>query len=119
VAVLEKSFSSLYEPLTIEMFLYKSRIKNGPGDPNMTASWPVLVEEFQTRVLSVPSDKLPALSGVAALFSTSFMEPDVYLAGLWKTAFAEGLLWSPLRYKTPDPKTTVLRHGHGRLLTGD
>jgi len=32
------------------------------------------------------------------------MEPDVYIAGLWKMAFAEGLLWSPLRYQNTRPK---------------
>ena len=43
------------------------------------------------RELTMPSDKLPALSGIVSLFQTK--TNDQHMAGLWKGDLLHGLLW--------------------------
>ncbi|KAI2463826.1 HET-domain-containing protein [Annulohypoxylon bovei var. microspora] len=55
-------------------------------------AWYQLLQEYTTRHFTVSTDKLPALAGAAALFKNT--RPDLtYVAGLWKTDLARGLLW--------------------------
>jgi hypothetical protein len=53
--------------------------------------WPHVVEEFSRRQLTKQTDRLPALSGVAA-FSKANAKVD-YIAGLWKSELPDALLW--------------------------
>ena len=53
--------------------------------------WASLVEEYTGRKLTKGEDKLPALSGIADIFSTRTQ--DEYLAGLWRNNFHLNLLW--------------------------
>jgi hypothetical protein len=53
--------------------------------------WMKVVEEYSRRTLSKASDRLPALSGIAAEFSR--YTEGRYLAGLWENKVFEGLLW--------------------------
>lgn len=53
--------------------------------------WYYLAQQYSHRRLSYASDKLPALSGLAAEFQN--YSGDSYLAGLWKGDLAGGLLW--------------------------
>lgn len=56
-----------------------------------------LVATYCSRRLTVPSDKLPAVSGVAAGLAGLLGEPGQaarYLAGLWDTDIVSGLVWS-------------------------
>ncbi|RFU27144.1 hypothetical protein B7463_g9194, partial [Scytalidium lignicola] len=53
--------------------------------------WPNVVEEFSRRKLSVESDKLPALSGLARFLARE--TNDIYLAGIWKQHVFQDLLW--------------------------
>jgi hypothetical protein len=47
------------------------------------AYWRELVEEYTSRVLSYPSDRLTAISGLAARFQTGW--PDAtYMTGIWR-----------------------------------
>ena len=48
--------------------------------------------DYSTRSLTVSTDKLAALSGLATTFATQ--TGDVYLSGLWLNGLPEGLLWS-------------------------
>ncbi|KAM5343900.1 hypothetical protein ACJ41O_012437 [Fusarium nematophilum] len=70
-----------------------------PGEPgkNRNWRWMRLVEQYSTRNLTVASDKLPALSGLAHL--TAERTGDTYFAGLWKSDFLSGLNWAIKAYE--------------------
>ena len=57
--------------------------------------WMKIVREFTRRRLTFTSDKLPALSGLAARFKQTINAP--YLAGIWKTDPFE---WEALKWTT-------------------
>jgi hypothetical protein len=54
--------------------------------------WYNIVEHYTRRKLTVSSDKLPAISGVARAFSTYVK--DEYAAGIWRGDMLRGLLWA-------------------------
>jgi hypothetical protein len=53
--------------------------------------WLSLVKDFSTRRLTVPSDKLPALSGMTSILAQQ--TGDLYFAGIWATHMYEDLCW--------------------------
>ncbi|KAI0381166.1 heterokaryon incompatibility protein-domain-containing protein [Hypomontagnella monticulosa] len=55
-------------------------------------TWHRAVEEYSSRQLSVPGDKLPAISGVAAAVKN--LTSAKYVAGLWEESLLRDLLWS-------------------------
>lgn len=55
-------------------------------------SWKQLVQEFSALDLTVDTDRLPAMSGLAEAMSR-LMPGDEYVCGLWKGQLAEQLLW--------------------------
>ncbi|CAI6332215.1 unnamed protein product [Periconia digitata] len=67
--------------------------------------WYTIAARYSIRNLTYPSDKLPALSGLAALMSslTATKTPDSYLCGIWEGDLAFGLLWrySDARFQGP------------------
>ncbi|CZR69572.1 uncharacterized protein PAC_19472 [Phialocephala subalpina] len=67
-----------------------------------TTGWPFAVEVFSRRELSVGSDKLPALSGIARYLARE--SGDIYLAGIWKQHVFQDLLWRVSPY---DDDTTA------------
>jgi hypothetical protein len=54
--------------------------------------WYDIINEYGTRNLTVPEDRLPAISGVAR--EISLLAQGTYCAGLWKEDLHRGLLWS-------------------------
>jgi hypothetical protein len=57
--------------------------------------WDKLVTKYTSCELTVSSDKLVAVSGLAKRFARQMkLDPTDYAAGLWKTNFPRGLLWS-------------------------
>ncbi|KAJ4296398.1 hypothetical protein N0V90_006443 [Kalmusia sp. IMI 367209] len=60
----------------------------------LSSIWNDLVEQYTRRSLTVPSDKLPAISGIASEFAA--LSNDAYYAGLWRTSLAEQLLWQSI-----------------------
>lgn len=54
--------------------------------------WYYLARQYSHRRLSYATDKLPALSGLAAEFRN--FTGDSYLAGLWRGDLVGGLLWA-------------------------
>lgn len=60
--------------------------------------WHELVQEFTRLDLSYHSDRLAALSGLAALYQSTSGE---YICGLWRSDLVRGLMWG---VKTLDPK---------------
>jgi hypothetical protein len=53
--------------------------------------WYGAVQSYTSRHLTAPSDKLPAMDGLAA--SLKEMIDDTYTYGLWRTDLHRGLLW--------------------------
>lgn len=54
-------------------------------------AWHRIVEQYSTRALTMPGDKLPAISGIASKIRKATHSD--YLAGLWKSNLASDLLW--------------------------
>ncbi|OCL09971.1 HET-domain-containing protein [Glonium stellatum] len=65
--------------------------------------WYGIIEEYSTRSLTKATDRLPAVSGLAAEINKR-LEDDQYIAGLWREDLKRGLLWS-----CPDLRKTGLR----------
>jgi hypothetical protein len=61
---------------------------------HMYLHWLRAAERYSGRRLSFETDKLPAISGLAAAVALTLK--DDYLAGLWKGDMIRGLLWRPL-----------------------
>jgi hypothetical protein len=61
------------------------------------AAWHSLLRQYGTRKLTVPSDKFPALSGIAKVYAD--LLDDEYVAGIWKKSMIEGLCWQGLGCK--------------------
>lgn len=57
--------------------------------------WYIIAARYSIRKLTYPSDKLPALSGLAAQMSSSItpFTSDRYLSGIWERDLFYGLLW--------------------------
>lgn len=55
--------------------------------------WYGMVEDYSSRFLTVESDKLPAMAGLARSFQRGTLKGGTYLAGLWKELFPGALLW--------------------------
>jgi len=53
--------------------------------------WYVLARDFNSRDISFPADRLPALSGMAKLFRDELNAE--YVCGLWKQDLRHGLMW--------------------------
>ena len=54
--------------------------------------WETILQQYSRRQLTYPSDKLPALSGLASHYAR--LTDNGYLAGLWREDLAQLLLWS-------------------------
>ncbi|KAF7512264.1 hypothetical protein GJ744_001832 [Endocarpon pusillum] len=54
-------------------------------------SWNNLLCSYGPRKLTRPSDKLPAISGLAKIYAERI--GDEYIAGLWRNSLVEGLVW--------------------------
>ncbi|PSN64103.1 HET-domain-containing protein [Corynespora cassiicola Philippines] len=54
-------------------------------------AWHRIVEQYSAKDLTVPGDKLPAISGIASKIKEG--TGSSYLAGLWKDHLAADLLW--------------------------
>ncbi|KAE8450772.1 hypothetical protein EG329_005685 [Mollisiaceae sp. DMI_Dod_QoI] len=65
-------------------------------DADPMSRWYACVGEYTQRAMTKPSDKLPAIAGLAKAFSTKMPGPGVYLAGLWRHDLLRGLLWKPV-----------------------
>lgn len=61
--------------------------------------WYGLVWSYGSRRLSKPTDRLPAISGLARLFHKRF--GGEYVAGLWSKDMIQGLAWQGLGERAP------------------
>lgn len=65
------------------------------GDANFAKiydGWMSIVQTYPAKQLTFPTDRFPALSGVAQIFKWNLN--DTYIAGLWRNDLTMGLLWS-------------------------
>jgi hypothetical protein len=60
---------------------------------NCYSVWKFCVNEYSKCALTIESDKLVALSGIARLMHENLGSEDTYLAGLWKSRLTWHLLW--------------------------
>ncbi|GME36801.1 heterokaryon incompatibility protein-domain-containing protein [Neofusicoccum parvum] len=72
--------------------------------PSSFNDWHQLVQEYSRRILSVPSDNLIAVGGVAKYFSTRLRTPSAYLAGLWRANLVRDLSW---HVAAPSPQLPI------------
>lgn len=63
-------------------------------DEAFQALWAWLVMSYTEREASFPSDRLPAIAGVASALQLRLDPHNAYLAGLWKKSFIRQLLWA-------------------------
>ncbi|KAL4728242.1 hypothetical protein ACLX1H_004984 [Fusarium chlamydosporum] len=88
--------------------------------------WYLVLEDFFHRKVTVRSDRLPAISGLASMFQNRLTKEKLseggterveYIAGLWSNALIEGLEWSALSLRTegtilPDKKPLPGEEGY-------
>ncbi|KAL1625667.1 cytosolic leucyl tRNA synthetase [Diplodia seriata] len=66
------------------------------GPAELGQEWSLAVERYSRRYLTVQSDKLPAMAGIAARFARFLANgdrPSRYLAGVWESGLARQLAW--------------------------
>lgn len=66
-----------------------SRLRNDHVD--LFSTWYNLMSSYSQRSLTYETDRLPAISSLAASFAE--LTGDKYIAGLWKNDLPHGLLW--------------------------
>jgi hypothetical protein len=104
--------SSQQNPLTFSKALmmdFWNEIEQGSLADDLQR-WYSIVEEYSKRALTISSDKLPAISGMAKAIGNRSPRLGVYCAGLWGGDFIRGLLWrsisihglhQPTQYRAP------------------
>jgi hypothetical protein len=74
--------------------------------------WNKIVQAYSETLLTVPGDKLIALSGIAKRMKPS-VNDDVYVAGMWRTHLESALLWRVKNHEkidgTPSCRPTPYR----------
>lgn len=72
--------------------------------------WQRTVESYTSRNLTISTDCLPSISGIAEQFSHRMGDSAYYAAGLWSSTMLQDLLWHnrysepiqrPVRYQAP------------------
>lgn len=81
----------------------ESSFKKDSGIYSFLRAWSAAVEEYSTKDLTYPSDRLPAIAGLARL--ASLVAPGAYMSGLWECDLANGLLWTAREYPMALPST--------------
>lgn len=61
-----------------------------------------VVSDYTERVLSIPQDRILAVSGMAEMFGTILK--DDYAVGLWKRSLPSGLLWNISCFSSDEPE---------------
>ena len=76
-----------------------------PYDSEREKVWALLVEEYSRRRLTMQSDKLIAISGLAEELSKGW-SGITYHAGLWSYCFRQNLLWTCLNVEDSRTRNT-------------
>lgn len=67
--------------------------ENSAASMELRHDWVGLIENYSRRRLTKPTDKLPAIAGLACSFHQLFSPPPTYLAGLWYEMAVPYLGW--------------------------
>ncbi|ORY12955.1 heterokaryon incompatibility protein-domain-containing protein, partial [Clohesyomyces aquaticus] len=85
--------------------------QNQSGFTDWLATWRNIVHEFTRRDLTVQTDRLPAISGLASAMQNQLNSN--YLAGLWESDLARQLLWAGTwEIFNSDLSFPLLEHGY-------
>jgi hypothetical protein len=58
-------------------------------------TWSELLDEYSELEMTYPTDRLPAIAGLARV--ASLVLPGRYLSGIWEKNLSSGLFWAPRR----------------------
>ena len=72
-----------------------------PEDPSQVSQWHQIVTRYTRLGLKYPSDRLPAISGIAKVVQRE-RDGTRYLAGVWKDAMPADLTWFVNLYEPSD-----------------
>lgn len=72
--------------------------------------WYNLIERYSDLSITCPKDRLPAIAGLARLYSN--LNRTSYLAGLWKEDIVCGLQWTAERHESSSDSNFVPRRSH-------
>ncbi|KAH6964803.1 heterokaryon incompatibility protein-domain-containing protein [Fusarium venenatum] len=81
----------VYEEVSDFMPVFRNLQRNGKGANQVIREWYSFIEGYTAAKFTFMGDRLPALSGIAALIQKYI--PKRYGAGLWESAIPEGLAW--------------------------
>jgi Heterokaryon incompatibility protein (HET) len=80
--------------LRLQTRVYKDRSPDDLiGREELLFIWRKLIEDFTSRNLTDPEDRLPGVQGVAMEVMRALKEPCLYVAGVWGSCLPELLLW--------------------------
>ncbi|KAL9115202.1 MAG: hypothetical protein Q9227_000996 [Pyrenula ochraceoflavens] len=83
-----------------EEFIFEYRALDIWPEDDIEDSWYAFIGVYSERYFSFWSDRLPALSGIAAGVQRRILQK--YVAGIWEGSFAEGLSWMVVGDFFPD-----------------
>jgi hypothetical protein len=89
--------------------LFQGRMGPVQDKLKLVRYWHSIVEKFTQCHLTVPEDKLPAITGIAKEFNIHLGGQEPYCAGLWKFALPYDLLWIPEGTPIPRPRPLEAR----------
>jgi len=69
--------------------------------------WKMLVVKYSRLSLTIETDKLVAIGGLAGYFNEVFS--DVYLAGMWRSTLLDDLLWYANPERVPGRRPSIYR----------
>jgi len=100
-------FEDSHEPLDWDYYVSDELTKRAitslsPSPKQLSKYWAEIASTYSHMALSKPTDRLPALSGIASEFHR--VTGDQYLAGLWRQHLPQGLTWyvyKPEKYVSP------------------
>ncbi|PWI63995.1 hypothetical protein PCL_00829 [Purpureocillium lilacinum] len=75
----------------VHMGMSKGQVHDTKRRSKLLSRWAEMVQEYTQRALTFPTDRLPALSGIAAEMAEALEMK--YCAGLWQETLPLGLLW--------------------------
>lgn len=106
------SFDGLQESVDGTPFTdFLSLLKPSDVPGRRLSVWYQYVHEYSRRQLSYRQDRLPAISAIARTLSQQFPGEE-YIAGLWTSDLARGLLWSPCVKGVFEGCTKLLARGY-------
>lgn len=85
------------KPVSREHFMYKGLSLNERPKRDMMKGWYNMLRLYGPKKLTLRTDKLPAIAGIASLYAEKIGEE--YLAGLWRDQLIEGLMWQSLGFR--------------------